>query len=234
MPNMMQDTPKMWIDENEDEFQDQFDEIDQNDQALVVQEEKPLLSEQEQTELVKISDISEKNKSMLGELIELNKVSSLLKNLNNEEKIADRNSLLDATCAIFVQSRMQNNTQMEMLKTKLIQRLVDNIDNMDLTLVNEVLSNISQVTSTDANNAMGNLKGGIGGTNSGIPGIQLNINNATAEGAQITTQTLNAGPKQVQELKEVASLNNSLKAWGNLPGKKQPIQAQIIDSSGNN
>ena len=226
MPNMMQDTPKMWVEE--DDFQDQFDA---ENQALVVAEEQPQLPTiKEQTEMVEKSDISEKNKSMLGQLIEISKVSQLLKNINNEEVAAERNNLLDATCAVFIQSRMQNNMQMETLKTKVIQRLIDNIDNMDLELANEVLTNISQVTSTDATNAMSSLRGGAI-SSSGMPGVSLTINNATAEGAQITTQTLNAQPQQVQQLKEVATLNSSIRAWQNIPGKKQPIQAQIVDNT---
>ena len=47
----------------------------------------------------------------------------------------------------------------------------------------------------------------------------------------MNVNTLNAQPQQVQQLKEVASLNTSLRAWGNLPGKKQQT-AQIVDNTG--
>lgn len=230
MTNMMQDTPKMWIDE--EEFQDQYNELDQENQALTVQEEvTPLPSIADQEKMVKESDLTEEHKGMLGQLIEITKVSELLKQVNNEEVKESRNQLLDATCAVFIQTRMQNNMQIEDLKRKVIKRLADNIENMDLELANEVLTNLSQVTNADATNALANTRGGAPINNGGMPGIQLNINNATAEGAQITTQTLNASPQQVADLKNVATLNNSLKAWGNIPGRKQPIQAQIVDST---
>ena len=231
MPNMMQDTPKMWGEENEDGFLEEYPEQSFADQQLAVQEEEKLPSIPEQQKLVQESDLTAEHKDMLGQLIEITKVSELLKQVNREELKEGRNDLIDATCAIFIQTRMQNNMQMEDLKRKVIKRLADNIDNMDLELANEVLTNISQVTSTDATNALANIRGGAPINNGGMPGVSLTINNATSEGASITTNTLNAGPQQIQQLKEVASLNNSLKAWGNLPGKKQPIQAQVVDNT---
>lgn len=230
---MMNDEPRIWTEEIPGEINEEDYYNQESAGELVQVEENPLPTLEEQKAIVETSDITPENKSMLGQLIEISKVSQVLKNLTNTEVEEQRSALLDATCAVFIQARMQNNMQLETLKQKVIKRLEDNIENMDLELANEVLTNIAQVTSTDATNAMSNIRGGMPGvSNGGMPGVNLTINNATAEGSQITTNTLNANPQQVQQLKEVASLNSSLKAWSNIPGKKPVIQAQITDTSG--
>ena len=231
MANMI-DEPRIWRDEESVVPEEGYDANGFSNELIQVEEEPALPSIQEQKELVKSSQISSENKSILNQLIEINEIANMLKTVNNTEMEEQRSKILDTTCAIFIQQRMQNNMHIEKLKRKVIDRLIDNIDNMDLELANDVLSNITQVTSTDATNAMSSLRGGAV-SSSGMPGIQLNINNATADGAQITTQTLNAGPQQVQQLKEVATLNSSIRAWQNIPGKKAPIQAEIVDNSGN-
>lgn len=231
MANMI-DEPRIWRDEESVIPEEGYDANGFSNELIQVEEEPALPSIQEQKELVKSSQISSENKSILNQLIEINEIANMLKTVNNTEMEEQRSKILDTTCAIFIQQRMQNNMHIEKLKRKVIDRLIDNIDNMDLELANDVLSNITQVTSTDATNAMSSLRGGAV-SSSGMPGIQLNINNATADGAQITTQTLNAGPQQVQQLKEVATLNSSIRAWQNIPGKKAPIQAEIVDNSGN-
>ena len=231
MPNMI-DEPRIWRDEDNTIPEESYDANGFSNELVQVEEEPALPSISEQKELVQSSQISAENKSILNQLIEINEIANMLKTVNNTEMEEQRSKILDTTCAIFIQQRMQNNMHIEKLKRKVIDRLIDNIDNMDLELANDVLSNITQVTSTDATNAMSSLRGGAV-SSSGMPGIQLNINNATADGAQITTQTLNAGPQQVQQLKEVATLNSSIRAWQNIPGKKAPIQAEIVDNSGN-
>ena len=57
----------------------------------------------------------------------------------------------------------------------------------------------------------------------------ININKGETEDIEIEQ---NIEPsKQVQQLKEVAALNTSIRAWSGIPGKKQPIQAQIVDNT---
>lgn len=89
---------------------------------------------------------------------------------------------------------------------------------------------MSDVSNVDAQQAMANINGGAGAIPGQGSGINLTINNATSEGASITTNTLNAQPQQVGQLKEVVTLNSSIKAWSNIPlPKKKVIDADFTE-----
>lgn len=222
---MSNDFPKYWT---EEEYDPETGEILQssNTQELIPIEEnvpEPLTIPEQKNIISSANDISTEGKEMLNGLVEINSIANVLAKIDTTETIEKRKTVVTAWCESFINSRMRNNVAAEMLKQKLLERLVNNVHNLDLQTSAEIYRDLTEVSSVDAQQAMFALNGNLGNTpQSG--GINLTINNATAEGATVTNNTLNATPQQVGQLKEVASLNASLKSWGQnipLPKKKE-------------
>ena len=229
---MADDTPRMWIDD-EPKYDPETGEIieetsEQTD--LAIMEEIPLPTIEEQNDIIKQSSLSEEGKSLLGSLVEMNNIANTLTLLRNSETAEIRKTVLNAMCEGFVHARMQNNISAEALKRKLLDRLLEHVEDLDLQTVAQIYNDLNETSAVDSQQAMTTLNGGTS-TLPGSGGTTVNLNLATGEGANMNVNTLNAQPQQVQQLKEVASLNTSLRAWQNIPGKKQPIQAQIVDGT---
>ena len=168
---------------------------------------------------------SSENKSMLGALVELNKTAAILAQIQNDETIEMQNKVIQATCTNFIQSRMMNNSTAEALKNKLLLNLMQNIEVLDLETQAKIYNDLTETSAIDAQQALAKITGGTGTSGGTGGGINLTINNATAEGASINNPILNvgtAGPS-ITQLKEVTSLNNSVKAWGTAPMPKKVV-----------
>lgn len=229
---MSDDLPKMWVEEVEPNCDPVTGEIiETNTQALMpIEEEMPLPTISEQKDMVKNSSINEENKGMLQALVEMNNVAETLALIRSNESAEQRKTVITAWCENFMNSRMRNNVVAETLKAKLLERLLNNIDNLDLQTTAQIYNDLSDVSSVDAQQAMANINGGAGAMPGQGSGINLTINNATSEGASITTNTLNAQPQQVGQLKEVAAMNTSIRAWSNIPlPKKKVVDAEIVE-----
>ena len=229
---MSDDLPKMWVEEIEPNCDPVTGEIiETNTQALMpVEEEIPLPTISEQKNIVANSSINEENKGMLQALVEMNNVAETLALIRSNESAEQRKTVITAWCENFMNSRMRNNVVAETLKAKLLERLLNNIDNLDLQTTAQIYNDLSDVSNVDAQQAMANINGGAGAIPGQGSGINLTINNATSEGASITTNTLNAQPQQVGQLKEVVTLNSSIKAWSNIPlPKKKVIDADFTE-----
>lgn len=229
---MSDDLPKMWVEEAEPNCDPVTGEIiETNTQALMpIEEEMPLPTISEQKDMVKNSSINEENKGMLQALVEMNNVAETLALIRSNESAEQRKTVITAWCENFMNSRMRNNVVAETLKAKLLERLLNNIDNLDLQTTAQIYNDLSDVSSVDAQQAMANINGGAGAIPGQGSGINLTINNATSEGASITTNTLNAQPQQVSQLKEVAAMNTSIRAWSNIPlPKKKVVDAEIVE-----
>lgn len=229
---MSDDLPKMWVEEIEPNCDPVTGEIiETNTQALMpIEEEIPLPTISEQKDIVKNSSINEENKGMLRALVEMNNVAETLALIRSNESAEQRKTVITAWCENFMNSRMRNNVVAETLKAKLLERLLNNIDNLDLQTTAQIYNDLSDVSNVDAQQAMANINGGAGAIPGQGSGINLTINNATSEGASITTNTLNAQPQQVGQLKEVVTLNSSIKAWSNIPlPKKKVIDADFTE-----
>lgn len=230
MPN--NDLPKIW---NEDLIYDpETGEIIDNTPAqdlIPIEESKPLPTIAEQKKAVADSDISEESKGMLDSLIEMNGIAQVLEITRNTEMAEQRRNVIGAWCENFIGARLRNNVAAEKLKAALIDRLLVNVNELDLETSSRILNDLQQTMSVDSQQAMAMINGGsAGGFNSGQGGVNLVINNATSEGASITNQTLNTTPQQVGQLKEVAAMNTSIKAWSNIPlPKKNTINAEFIE-----
>ena len=206
------DIPKIWVDEDED----------QPTELIEIQEipQVPVPTPEEQAKIVTATDLSQRNQEILQSVVEMNKVAETLKQIGYTETAEERKNVITTWCEAFINSRLQNNNLAEKLKAALLIRLLDNIENIDLELASRIYTDISDVSAVDFQNAMANVNGNAAGIpNNG--GTSIIINNATAEGASVTNNTLNANPQQVTQLKEVATLNSSIKSWNNIPLPKK-------------
>ena len=222
MPGL-DDQPRIW--NGDDVFTDEITP-EQPNELMVVDDTPQLPSLEEQENIVKDSNLKEDNKNMLAALVELNKTATILAQIQNDETIEMQNKVIQATCTNFIQSRMMNNSTAETLKNKLLLNLIENIDVLDLETQAKIYNDLTEVSAIDAQQALAKMSGSTGTIpGSGSGGINLTINNATAEGASINNPTLNvgtAGPS-ITQLKEVTSLNNSVKAWGSAPMPKKVV-----------
>ena len=224
------DQPRIWTGD------DVFTEDNQpqpNTNIVVVDETPQLPSVEEQEEIIATSSLKDENKNMLNALVELNKTAAILAQIQNDETVEMQNKVIQATCTNFIQSRMMNNQTAEQLKNKLLGNLIEHIDVLDLETQAKIYNDLTEVSAIDAQQALAKMGGSNGG---GMPGgsggINLTINNATAEGASINNPTLNVGSgPTITQLKEVTSLNNSVKAWGSapMPKKVTPIDTESVE-----
>lgn len=225
MPN---DFPKYWNDDT-DEITE-VETFDNTSQLVPIEEVKPLPTIAEQNKIVAESDISEENKGLLQGLVEINNVAKTLEAIRSEETQEQRRTVLTAFCESFVGARLKNNLVAEELKRKLLNRLLSNIDNLDLELTSRIYVDLQETMAVDLQQANAQIMGQQGAPIGNPGAINLTINNATSEGATITNNTLNANPQQVGQLKEVAAMNTSIKAWSNIPlPKKNTIDAEFIE-----
>lgn len=228
MPGL-DDQPRIWT--GDDVFVDEIPEETGTD-LTTIDETPQLPSLEEQASIVEDSNLKDENKKMLGALVELNKTAAILAQIQNDETIEMQNKVIQATCTNFIQSRMMNNNTAEALKNKLLNNLIQNIDVLDLETQAKIYNDLTEVSAIDAQQALAKMSGSTGTPSGTGGGINLTINNATAEGASINNPTLNvggaAGPS-ITQLKEVTSLNNSVKAWGSAP---MPKKVTPIDTEG--
>ena len=212
------DLPKYW---NEDTGE-VFETYPENTQALMPQEEVPTLPTiSEQTEIVKASEVNKENMSMLNSLVEMNKVAETLNALRSTESQEMRRNVLTAWCESFVNSRMVNNVAAERLKARILNKLSENLDVLDLETISRIYNDLHEVSAVDMQQANSMVSGNMGGFPQSA-GTTVNLNLATGENGVITSQTLNATPQQVGQLKEVTQMNTAIKGWSNvqLPRKK--------------
>lgn len=208
------DLPKYWNEET-GEIVETYPE---NSAALVPQEETaPLPTIAEQTEIVKAAEVNKDNMSMLNSLVEMNRVAETLNALRSTESQEMRRNVLTAWCESFVNSRMINNVAAERLKAKILEKLTDNLSVLDLDTISKIYSDLHEVSAVDMQQATSMVNGNLGGGFSQSAGTTVNLNLATGENGVITSQTLNATPQQVGQLKDLTGLNHSVKAWSNVP-----------------
>ena len=229
---MADDTPRMWVD-NEPKYDPETGEIieDTPEQTDIVPvEDIPLPTTAEQSEIIAKSELSEDNKKLLNSIVELNAISDVLQQTYLSETQEKQKQAIQMICTNFLAQRFRNNQTAEQLKQALLTRLLNNIENLDLATTAQIYNDLHDVTNQEAVAAIGQLLGG----GSSIPGMNggttVNLNLATGENSMVNNNTLNAQPQQVQQLKEVAALNTSIRAWSGIPGKK-PLSITLNNSS---
>lgn len=214
------DTPKRWVDDEELE-NNTYD----NTSALTpVEEVETLPSIEERTKIIAKSDISDEHKNMLNALMEINKVAEVLSQVQSIESKEARKAVIDIYTENFVANRLSNNLTAENLKNKLLERLLVNVDNLDLETSSNLLIQLHEVMGSDYLQAMARVNGDTAPIPGQGGGINLTIN--TAEGAQqVTNQTLNNGTIVQGANKETVTLGSTLKQMQTLqmPKKREPI-----------
>lgn len=214
------DTPKIWMDETE------TPEVYDNTSALMpIQEEPPLPSIEERQSIVKNSDLCTEHKGMLNTLLEFNKMADVLAQIQTVESQEQRRKIIEIYSESFVTKRLSNNLRAENLKNLLLERVLNNIDNLDLETTSNLLIQLHEVMSPDYAQAAARLSGEPTGIPGQAPGINLTINNATTDGAQITNNTLNANVLPTGANKETVMINSTMKQLQGIqmPKKKVPV-----------
>lgn len=223
------DLPKYWNEET-GEIVETYPE---NSAALVPQEEiTPLPTIAEQTEIIQAAEVNKDNMSMLNSLVEMNRVAETLNALRSTESQEMRRNVLTAWCESFVNSRMINNVAAEKLKAKILEKLSENINLLDMETQAKIYSDLHEVSAVDMQQANSLVSGNLGGGFGQSAGTTVNLNLATGENGVITSQTLNATPQQVGQLKEVTQMNTAIKGWSNvqLPRKKATdAESELIE-----
>lgn len=218
---MSDDLPKYWNEETGEVLDGEI--VDTQASLMPIEDVTPLPTISEQKQVVnEDTELSKESKSMLSSLIEMNKVAQTLDTIRSSETAEKRKTVVNAWCEAFISSRMRNNVVAEELKSKLLLRLIDRVDNLDLDTAARIYTDLHDVSNTDASQALASMNGEVGyvGNQSGS-NINLTINNATSDGASITNNTLNAGGQPVAQLKEVSTMNSSIKAWNTIPLPKR-------------
>lgn len=218
---MSDDLPKYWNEETGEVVDSEI--VDTQASLMPIEDVTPLPTIAEQKQVVNNdTELSKESKSMLSSLIEMNKVAQTLDAIRSSETAEKRKTVVNAWCEAFISSRMRNNVVAEELKSKLLLRLMDRVDNLDLDTAARIYTDLHDVSNTDASQALASMNGEVGyvGNQSGS-NINLTINNATSDGASITNNTLNTGGQPITQLKEVSTMNSSIKAWNTIPLPKR-------------
>ncbi len=228
------DQPQLWIDETEKK-EDFLGELTiQNSQEIAIVEEMPI---EKQKELIE-AEAPDDYKDALTSLVEVSQMTNILEAVDTEKSQYTRRRMLDLLSENFIRKRLSTNEKLESLKLDLLNRVWDNIEQIDLTTSFEMLSRIHEITAMEAakpiggytDPSMAGVPGGLGGA---TPAVNLTINNATGADSQITTNSMSIGAKPpVEDLKTVSKLSETVKAWGNVPKKVQPIVD--VEVTGNN
>lgn len=220
MADINGDAPKIW--KSPEEI---LAEQSQQSQELTVPEEPavPTLPVEERLDIIE-KEASENDKGILNALVEVSKTANVLKQIDNEELQEGRNLVLKAWYDAFIQNKMQNSHTIEKVIAGLADRLLNNIDSLDLEqtgILIEKLSNVNAIMAQRNPTTLGDPTYGQGG---GQPAVNLTINNATAEGASINNPTLNVGGRPpVANLDGLNSLNNAMNGWKGAPKKVTPV-----------
>lgn len=202
------DTPKIWVEDT-----GEIVEYDNSTQLTPIEETIPLPTVEEQHNMLASSTLSAEDKGILGGIIEVNKVCQLLDQIKIAETADKRQAVLNVYAENFIMSHLRNNMRAETLKDKLLQRLSDHIDDLDLELTSRIFLDLQQTMAPDVAimNARSQGDSGMSAAMGGNgPSINLTVNNATTEGASITNNTL-AVNNNPQQLKDVTSLNYAMK-----------------------
>ena len=216
------DMPKKWTE------MVNSDETEQNTSLTNCEEEQvPALSYEEQKELVE-QESPEEYKDMFGALVEVSNMANLLAKIDTDESQYVRRKMLDIVSEEFIRKRMNTNVKLEDMKLRLLNRVYDNIDQLDLTTSYEMLKGIHEMTQGEAQSPIGRY------ANPSImpqPNSGPTINISTGEG-NINTATISPNPTPTSNinLKDLSRMSEAQKAWGDLKvRKKDPI---IINTEG--
>lgn len=209
---MNDDTPKKWTDIVEEENNPQ------ENLPMEYEEIVPQLSYEEQKELIE-KEAPEEYKSMFGALVEVSNMANLLSKIDTDENQYVRRKMLDIVSEEFIRKRMNTNVKLEDIKLKLINRVSDNIDQLDLTTAYEMAKGIHEMTQVEATSPIGKYA-----NPSVIPQPQTGttVNIVTGTDGQINTQEIkvNNAVGNSGNMKTISQMSEAVKSWQNSIKKK--------------
>ena len=207
------DTPRVWTEEVA------TDENVTNLPGVVEENYLPELSSQEKKEII-AQEVPEDYKDIFGSLVELSDMAHAIEAIDTDASQQTRKRMLDIITESFIRKRMDTNVKMEDIKRDLLMSVYKNMDQVDILTRFEMLKSLHEMTQVDAQKQ-------IGGFTNPIPeyGQTPNtvVNVVTGQDGQLTTNTVNVGASPVSDLKNVAKMNESIKAWGNSPKPIKPV-----------
>lgn len=221
MADINGDAPKIWKSPEEILAEQEA----QKNQELIVPEEPsvPTLPVEERLDIIE-KEASENDKSILNALVEVSKTANVLKQIDNEELQEGRNLVLKAWYDAFIQNKMQNSHTIEKVIAGLADRLLNNIDSLDLEQTGILIEKLSNVNAIMAQRNPTTLGDPMYGQSGGQPAVNLTINNATGENSNINAQSLNVGGRPpVSNLDGLNNLNNAMNGWKGAPKKVMPV-----------
>ena len=233
------DQPKVWNSES-----GSFDNPQTTSLATVTENNAvavmPEYTVAEQREIIN-TEAPEEYKELLHALVDVSQMSNVLDVVDNDQNRQTRRRFLDMITEGFIKKRLETNAKMESMKLDLINRVWENLDEVDIQTSFDMLTKLHEITSMDAAKPLGaysdpTMSGAMGGIG-GQPTVNLTVNNATAEGSSITTNSLNVNSKPpVEDMKTLSKLNNVVGSWGNIPKKVNPndepiTRVQDVESS---
>ena len=207
------DTPRVWTEEVA------TDENITNLPGVVEENYLPELSSQEKKEII-AQEVPEDYKDIFGSLVELSDMAHAIEAIDTDSSQQTRKRMLDIITESFIRKRMDTNVKMEDIKRDLLMSVYKNMDQVDILTRFEMLKSLHEMTQVDAQKQ-------IGGFTNPMPeyGQTPNtvVNVVTGQDGQLTTNTVNVGASPVSDLKNVAKMNESIKAWGNSPKPIKPV-----------
>lgn len=197
-----------------------------------VNDKVPSLTAEEKLEEIKSASTT--HMGLLNALVEINKTADVLKKIDNEETIADRNKVLNVIFEGYAQKRYMTNLKIEELKLDLVKSVMENVDSLDLETRINTIEKLHNMTTLDAQKALSTVSRGSNEPSgpSNVPGVNITLNNASGNGtveSTVNNNTLNVDSGiTVDQMKEVASLNSTLKSWKETgaPRKIVPSEAE--------
>lgn len=206
------------------------EDVDPNTLPTEYEEQVPALSYEEQKELVE-QEAPEEYKDMFGALVEVSNMANLLAKIDTDESQYVRRKMLDIVSEEFIRKRMNTNVKLEDIKLQLINRVANNIDQLDLTTSYEMAKGIHEMTQGEAQSPIGRYANPSIMPQPGNSGPIINI--ATGDG-NINTATVSPNPAPVNNinLKDLSRMSEAQKAWGDLKvKKKEPIRVNSEDTT---
>ena len=206
------DTPRVWT-----EMVDQEENI--TNLPGVIEEHLPELSSSEKKEIIE-AEVPDDYKDVFGSLVELSDLAHAIEAIDTESSQQTRKRMLDIITESFIRKRMDTNVKMEDIKRDLLMSVYENMNQVDILTRFEMLKSLHEMTQVDAQKQIGGFTNPMPEYGSS-PSTVVNV--VAGQDGQLTTNTVNVGTSPVSDLKNVAKMNETMKAWGNSPRPIKPV-----------
>jgi len=201
------------------------EDVDPNTLPTEYEEQAPALSYEEQKELVE-QEAPEEYKDMFGALVEVSNMANLLAKIDTDESQYVRRKMLDIVSEEFIRKRMNTNVKLEDIKLQLINRVANNIDQLDLTTSYEMAKGIHEMTQGEAQSPIGRYANPSIMPQPNQNGTTVNI--VTGSEGQINTQEIKVNNTQIPNgganMKSISQMSEAVKSFqSTIKRKPEPV-----------